>query len=521
MCRSRDDWGASPGLLSARSPPGPVEGGPVTQEQNPWRALWALILGFFMILIDTTIVTVANPSIQSSLNVDTNAVIWVTSAYLLTYAVPLLITGRLGDRYGPRRIYLVGLAIFTLSSLMCGLADTLPGSAIGNLIAARAIQGLGASLMTPQTMAVITRTFPSSSRGGAMALWGAVAGIASIAGPLAGGVLVDGPGWEWIFIVNVPIGIVAFVAAWVLVPRLETHAHSFDWWGVVLSGVGMFGVVFGLQEGHVQDWAAWVWVCIGAGVMFLGAFVWWQTRNTQEPLLPLELFRIRNFSVANAAIVAVGFTATGMFIPIVYFLQVVMGMTPTQSALMTAPSALATLVLARLAGRLTDRVHPRWLAMPGTALVSVSLWLYAALMRPGASIGWLLVASFLLGAGSAFMWGPMATTATRDLPPRSSGAGSGVYNATRQVGSVLGSAAVATLIAARISAELGAGGAASGGESTSLQLPAALQDGFSTAMAQTLALPATAVLVATALSALFIPPRHLREAEAEVRLSAS
>ena len=140
-------------------------------ERNPWPALWALVIGFFMILIDTTIVMVANPSIQKGLATDTNSVIWVTSAYLLAYAVPLLVTGRMGDRFGPKRIYLVGLVVFTTASLLCGLAETLPGDAITNLIAFRALQGLGAALMTPQTMAVITRTFAAARRGAAMALF--------------------------------------------------------------------------------------------------------------------------------------------------------------------------------------------------------------------------------------------------------------------------------------------------------------------------------------------------------------
>ena len=172
---------------------------------NPWPALWALVIGFFMILVDTTIVAVANPAIKAALDPATNSldnVVWVTSAYLLAYAVPLLITGRLGDRFGPKNIYLIGLTIFTLASLGCGLS-----SSLGMLIAARAVQGIGAALMTPQTMAVITRTFPPHRRGAAMGLWGATAGVATLAGPLAGGLLVDGFGWEWIFFINIPVGV--------------------------------------------------------------------------------------------------------------------------------------------------------------------------------------------------------------------------------------------------------------------------------------------------------------------------
>jgi len=494
----------------------------MTSEREAWRALWALVIGFFMILVDTTIVTVANPSIQQGLHTGTNSVIWVTSAYLLAYAVPLLITGRLGDRYGPKRIYLVGLVIFTLSSLACGLSDVLPGSGIGNLIAARGVQGIGAALMTPQTMAVITRTFPAAKRGSAMALWGATAGVASLLGPLLGGVLVDGPGWEWIFFVNVPIGIGAFIAARALVPDLETHSHTFDWLGVALSGVGMFGLVFGLQEGQSHGWAAWIWVCIGGGVALLAVFVVTQGRGGREPLLPLKLFKDRNFSLANATIASVGFMVTSAFIPIAYFFQVVLGLSPTQSALMTAPSAVATLVLARVAGKLTDAVHPRYLVMPGTLLVSAALWLYSLLIEPGASILVLLVPSLMLGVGSAFMWGPISSTATRNLPPRDSGAGAGVYNTTRQIGSVLGSAAMATLIANRLAAHMPAGyGASQGQSSGGLQLPAALQSGFATAMSQTLVLPAVVILVGTLVAAFFVQPLHQRDTAREEREPAT
>ena len=222
---------------------------PTTPGRSPWPALWALVIGFFMILVDTTIVSVANPAIKAALDPDSNNldnVVWVTSAYLLAYAVPLLITGRLGDRFGPKRIYLIGLVVFTLASLMCGLSGTLE-----LLIIARAVQGLGAALMTPQTMAVITRTFPPDRRGAAMGLWGATAGVATLVGPLAGGLLVDGLGWEWIFFINVPVGIVAFVMAWIFVPHLPTHPHRFDIPGVILSAVGLFLIVFGLQEGDL------------------------------------------------------------------------------------------------------------------------------------------------------------------------------------------------------------------------------------------------------------------------------
>ncbi|AMS06391.1 MFS transporter [Acidipropionibacterium acidipropionici] len=469
------------------------------EEIRPWPSLWAMLIGFFMILIDTTIVSVANPSIQRGLGTSTTGVLWVTSSYLLAYAVPLLVTGRLGDRFGPRRVFLIGLTVFTLASLWCGLSNLLPGSGITNLIVARAVQGLGAAVMSPQPMAVLTRTFPRESRGGAMALWGATAGVGTLIGPILGGVLVDWLGWEWIFFVNVPIGLVGFLLVTRLVPHLELHSHHFDWLGVVISGVAMFLIVFSLQEGNSYHWNAWVWSGIGAGVVVMGLFLWWQAVNRNEPLLPLNLFRDRNFSLANIAIATVGFAVTALFVPLIYYFQLVHDMTPTQSALMTAPSSVLGLVLAAPAGRLTDRVHPALLAGPGILLMSGGMGLYSAMMSATTEWWWLLIPSVVMGAGSAFVWGPISTTANRNLPLHQAGAGAGVYNATRQLGSVIGSAAIAALMASRIGSELSAAtGGARGGSAmagAAAELPAFLKAPFTTAMAQTLLLPAVVVLI--------------------------
>ncbi|UYG16590.1 DHA2 family efflux MFS transporter permease subunit [Brachybacterium huguangmaarense] len=473
--------------------------------RSPWPALWAMVIGFFMILVDTTIVSVANPAIKAALDPHTDNldnVVWVTSAYLLTYAVPLLVTGRLGDRFGPRTIYLTGLALFTLASLGCGLSGSL-----GALIAMRAVQGLGAALVTPQTMAVITRTFPAGQRGAAMGLWGATAGVATLVGPLAGGLLVDGLGWEWIFFINVPVGVIGFVLAWILVPRLETHEHRFDLLGVVLSAVALFLIVFGLQEGETYDWGQIrgpisVWSLIITGVVVLAVFILQQTRTRSEPLVPLALFRDRNFSVANLAITTVGFTVTSMTLPLMFFIQLARGLTPTQSALLMVPMAVISGVLAPFAGRLLDRIDPRALLVPGLLLVAVSLLWYSSLMDTSTPIWMFLLPSAVMGVGNAGMWGPLATTATRGLSPRQAGAGSGIYNTTRTIGSVLGSAAIAAFMQNRLEAQLPGAGGASGDFSVG-QLPAAVVDQFSTAMAQTLLLP-TGVMVLGVVTVLFL-----------------
>ena len=478
---------------------------------SPWPALWALVIGFFMILVDTTIVSVANPAIKAALDPNTNNldnVVWVTSAYLLAYAVPLLITGRLGDRFGPKNIYLIGLAVFTLASLWCGLSTTLEG-----LIVARAVQGLGAAFMTPQTMAVITRTFPPDRRGAAMGLWGATAGIATLVGPLVGGLLVDGFGWEWIFFVNIPVGIVAFVLAWRLVPKLATHPHRFDVVGVVLSAVALFLIVFGLQEGEKYDWGViWgpisVWSLIIVGLVVLGLFILQQAKTRSEPLVPLELFRDRNFSVANIGIATVGFTVTAMSLPMMFFYQLARGLTPTQSALLLIPMAVIAGVLSPVAGRVLDRVDPRLLLVPGLLLSAIAIFWYSALMHPDTEIWMFLLPSALMGVGQAGMWGPLATTATRNLQPRQAGAGSGIYNTTRTIGSVLGSAAIAALMQGRLEANLpGAGDA--GGEFGSGQLPDFVVAGFSDAMSQSMLLPGI-VLVIGVIAVLFMQrPAHL------------
>ena len=476
------------------------------KPKSPWPALWALVIGFFMILVDTTIVSVANPAIKAALDPSTNNldnVVWVTSAYLLAYAVPLLITGRLGDRFGPKNMYLIGLTIFTLASLGCGLSSSLE-----MLIVFRAVQGLGAALMTPQTMAVITRTFPAERRGAAMGLWGATAGVATLVGPLAGGLLVDAFGWEWIFFINLPVGVVGFVLAWILVPRLQTHEHRFDMVGVVLSALGLFLIVFGLQEGQHYDWAGWIWAMIAAGVVVMAVFIWQQAKTRSEPLVPLGLFRDRNFSVANFGIATVGFTVTSMSLPMMFFYQLARGLTPTEAALLLIPMALLSGVLAPIAGRILDRVDPRVLLVPGLGLTTIALVWYGLLMTPDTPIWMFLLPSALMGIGQAGMWGPLATTATRNLEPRQAGAGAGIYNTTRTIGSVLGSAAIAALMQGRLEANL-PGAAGHGGDFGTGKLPEIVVSGFSSAMAQSMILPASVLLIGV-IGILFMKrPEHL------------
>ncbi|WP_328330023.1 DHA2 family efflux MFS transporter permease subunit [Kribbella sp. NBC_00382] len=482
----------------------------VTPDVRPWPALWALVLGFFMILVDSTIVSVATPSILTDLHTDVGNVVWVTSAYLLAYAVPLLITGRLGDRIGPKKLYLAGLTLFTIASVWCGLTNS-----IEMLIIARVFQGLGASMMTPQTMAVITRIFPANERGKAMSLWGATAGVATLVGPILGGVLVDGLGWQWIFFINAPVGVVGFVLAWRLVPDLPTHDHKFDLVGVALSSIGLFCLVFGIQEGQKYDWGQIsgpisVWGLIIVGLVVIGIFLFWQAKNKGEPLLPLSLFKDRNFSLANTAITTVGFAITAMTFPLMLYAQSVRGLTPTRSALLLVPMAVISGMLAPFVGRLTDRVHPRYLAGFGLACCSISLFWLSQVIEPTVAIWKLLLPIALLGVANGFMWAPLGSTATRNLPMHQAGAGAGVYNTTRQVGAVLGSAGIAVLMESRLATNLPAmqGTVGEGGVG---KLPEALQQGFSDSMAQAIVLPAAVLLIGFVAALFFVKPAFMNK----------
>ncbi len=474
-----------------------------------WKALWALCLGFFMILVDSTIVSVATPAIMTGLHAGINAVVWVTSAYLLAFAVPLLITGRLGDRLGPKNVYLGGLVIFTLASLWCGLTDS-----IGMLVTARVVQGLGAALMTPQTMAVITRIFPAERRGKAMGAWGAVAGVATLVGPILGGFLIDQWGWEWIFFINVPVGVIGFALAMIFVPALPVRSHRFDWMGVFLSAAGMFLLVFGIQQGQQYDWGQITGIIsvpllIALGVAIMAAFVVWQRLGAAEPLVPLVLFKDRNFSLSNIAITTVGFGITAMAFPLMLYAQAVRGMSPMRAAMLLIPMAVLGAVLAPSVGRMVDRRHPAILA--GTGLIAFTgsmVWL-GLIMKPGVAIWQLELPIVLLGIANAFMWSPLSVAATRTLPPQRAGAGSGVYNMTRQVGAVLGSAAIAVIMESRLTSHLGASASGMSGGATG-RLPEPVRDGFARAMGESLYLPGAVVAIGF-IAALFLSNPHVRQ----------
>lgn len=470
-----------------------------TEGHSPWAALWSMMLGFFMILVDSTIVAVAIPAITESLDATYNEVIWVNSAYLLAYAVPLLITGRLGDRFGPRTLYLLGLAVFTASSLACGMAGS-----INALIVARAFQGLGGAMLTPQTMSVMIRTFSPTQRGSAMGVWGAVAGVATIIGPLLGGIFVDLGGWEWIFFVNVPFGVVGLILAWKYVPKLELNARHLDWLGVALSAVGMLCLIFGIQEGSNFNWDTRAIALIIGGVAVLAAFVLWQSRTTRDALVPLSLFSDRNFALASAAITTVGFAVSTFAIPWMIYVQRVEELSPTLAALLILPSGLVSGALSGFIGKQTNTHDPKPYAITGLTVTSISIFASAFIADPSISPYWMLLVSVFYGFGNSLIWGPLSMIATRNLDPALAGAGSSVYNTVRQVGAVIGSAAIAAMMAAQLQAQLGGGDAS---QSKTGPLPDILHEPFAAAMSHSLLLPASVLLLGVAVAAMFAPTR--------------
>lgn len=424
----------------------------MTSVRSPWTAMWGLCACFFMVMLDSTIVTVAIPAMLEGLDANLNEVVWVNSVYLLANTVPLLLTGRLGDRYGPKRVLVAGLVVFTAASLWSGLATS-----AGELIAARAVQGLGAAAMTPQTLSFITRLFPPERRGLPISVWGAVAGVATITGPVLGGLLVEHVGWQWIFLINLPIGVAGLVVALVALPDWQPRRRSrFDVLGAALCSAGLLLVVFGVQNGQHYHWGSvagpvGVGHLIGLGVVLLGLFGWRQlwfrrARTDTDPLVPPGLFYDGTFAAANLTHAALGFATTGMFLPLVLYLQTVLGLSPLASSVLALPMAVAAGITAMVAGAVWTRVGARTLIMTGLLTLAAGTGTLAWQAEPDTE-PWSLVPGLVVaGVGIGCVFAPLTAAATARLPAELIGAASGVFNTSRQVGGVLGSAAVGMLL---------------------------------------------------------------------------
>jgi EmrB/QacA subfamily drug resistance transporter len=418
---------------------------------NPWAVLLTLSLGFFMTLLDLTIVNIAIPSMVNSLHASLDAVLWVINAYALMLAVLLITAGRLGDLFGQRNVFLVGVALFTLASLACGLSQT-----PAQLIAARAVQGVGAAALIPQTMAIIIATFPAERRGTALGVWGAVAGLSTVAGPTLGGLLITTVGWRWIFFINLPVGLFVLVAAVLFVPDLRVgRRHRFDTLGVLIATAALFCVTFALTEGERYHWDGWIWGLLGVGVLLIGVFTV-QQRASQgdEPLVPFELFRDRTFTVMSGVGAAVSIGVIGFFIPMTIYLQSVLGYSALKAGLVLAPSSLVSMFIAPFAGRFSDRVGGKYILMTGLLLFAAGTAWVAAVAEVDTQWPALMAPLVLAGIGLGATFAPMATEAMRGVPPRLAGAASGVNNTFRQIGSVIGSAAAGALLQSQLASSV-------------------------------------------------------------------
>ena len=447
--------------------------------RNPWPALLVICLGFFMIMLDTTIVYVATPSILTSLQTSLDSVLWVFNGYLLAYAVLLITAGRLGDLFGPRNLFAAGLVVFTAASALCGLsADA------NQLIAWRVLQGIGGALIAPQSLAVLTSIFPRERMGAALGVWGAVIGVSTVAGPTLGGFIVTNFDWRWIFFVNVPIGIVALLGAFLIVPDVRPgRAHRFDVVGVVLSGLALLAIVYALIEGQRYEWGTIVGfvsipLLLVVGFVLLALFVLWERRQ-DEPLVPLRLFQHRNYTLMNWTALAVAFAMQGIFLPFTIYLQSVLGMSALSAGLTVAPLSLVSMVVAPFSGRLVDRFGGKYFLMTGLVLFATGTGLLFWLASPDSSWQTFVPPLMLAGLGMGCVFAPMTTIAMRDVTPRETGAASGVFNTMRQLGAVVGSAVIGAVLQAQLAIDLPAeaSSAASG-------LPAQFRDQFVSGFAQ-------------------------------------
>src|SRR3984957_6048017 len=404
---------------------------------NPWAVLVVVSLGFFMTLLDLTIVNIAIPNMIDRLHASLDDVLWVLNAYALVLAVLVITAGRLGDLLGPRTMFVAGIAVFTVASAACGFA---PGA--GWLIAFRAVQGLGAAMLMPQTLALVTMTFPPERRGAAFGVWGAVAGLATIAGPPLGGLLVTAFDWRWIFFVNLPIGAAVLALAFVIIPGFQPgRRHRFDIAGVGRARLALLALCYGLVEGQRYNWGTVpsfisIPLIIAAGVVLLAAFLVVQKmRQDREPLVPFVLFRSRNFTLMNWVSGTLSIGMLGIFLPLTIYLQSALGFSALKAGLTMAPSSLVMIIIAPFLGRLTDKTGGKWILASGLSLFAIGMGWVVLIANTNSSWQDFLAPLIVAGLGMGGTFAPLTTVAMREVDPRMAGAASGMLNTVRQGGS--------------------------------------------------------------------------------------
>jgi EmrB/QacA subfamily drug resistance transporter len=465
----------------------------LARENRKWWTLGAVAFALFMIMLDNTVVNVALPSIQQSFDATISELEWVVSAYALTFAVLLLSGGKLADLFGRRRIFLLGLAVFAGSSLLCGLA---PSADV--LIGARAVQGVGAALMMPATLAIISATFPPRERGLAIGIWAGVSAMALAIGPLVGGLLTEHVDWSWIFFVNVPIGVLGIFAGRIIIQesRDTSQVQSLDLPGLLTSGVALFALTFGLIEANRYGWSSPLILglfAVAAGG--LAMFAWLEHRR-RAPMLDLSLFRSSTFTGGNIVAFLVTLAMFGVFFFMSIFVQRILGYSPVQAGAIFLPMTVLIILIAPPAGKLSDKVGSRWLMAGGLTLVGASLVLFSRLGID--SDFWDMLPALVIGGiGMASVMTPMSAAVMSSVSVAKAGVASGVLNTSRQIGGALGIALMGAILTSREESALGHGATR----------PEAFMDGFQLAL-----LVAAVIAFAGALTAAFLirnaPHRH-------------
>ena len=455
------------------------------RKTNPWAVLAVFALGTFLTLLDLTIVNIAIPSIVDDIHAPLDGILWMLNAYSLVYAVLLITSGRLGDILGPRQLFAAGVAVFTISSALSGLSQD-----AAQLVLSRAGQGLGAALLAPQGLPMITSLFSPNKRGGVFAIFGMLAGLAVVLGPTLGGFIVSNWGWRWIFYVNVPVGALILLLTARVIPDLRPgRPHRLDFVGVGLATAGLLALVYGLIEGQRYEWGTISGVIsiplvIAAGLALIATFLVQQARRQgHEPLLPFEVFADRNFALMAFVLMAMGFAIVGVFLPLTIYYQSVLGLDAFSAGLTIAPQPVAMMLASGPIAALIQKGYAKRILFFGLLLfVAGQGWIAYTVSADGDR--WALLPGLLVaGLGMAGVWTPLFDLGTRTLKPRLAGAASGVFSTIQELGAVLATAVIGAVLQNQLATALR-------GEATtySSQLPQPVRapfiDGFASAAKQ-------------------------------------
>jgi EmrB/QacA subfamily drug resistance transporter len=411
------------------------------------RTVWTFVVtsaALFMASLDNLVVTTALPSIREHLHASLEGLQWTVNAYTLTFAVLLLTGASLGERYGRRRMFVAGLGLFTAGSAAAALAPT-----VGWLIASRAVQGVGAAILIPLTLTLLSAAVAPERRGVALGAWGAVGGLAIAIGPLVGGAVVEGASWQWIFWLNVPIGVALLPVAWSRLTESRGPATRLDLPGLVLASLGLLGIVFGVVRGNTHGWTSLtVLLPMVAGGLLVAAFALWELR-APEPMLPLHLFRSRGFAMTNVASLLMFFGMFGSIFLLAQFLQVVQHYSPLQAGLRTLPWTAMPVLVTPIAGALSDRIGGRPLLVTGLALQAIGLGWLAMVSSPTVAYATLVPAFIVSGVGMSLFFAPVANVVLGSVRRDQEGIASGANNAIRELGGVFGIAVLGAVFSAR------------------------------------------------------------------------